>query len=207
MLAPDGTSVLTGLDVAELADDGTPRRVVGFFGARPAGSHQPATAKHRSGLPERARRRLPAVAHRATGIDEPQRYWSRSLSRRSTNHGTYRSGPPRSDSAACWACERSSAKLSAHITRSSASSSSSLQRPVVHGMAHSPGCVSSGQRAPAITSTASSASSAVASISTLIVQTVLSLTSLMMPRRVGARHLPPTLGQPAPAHSAGIDGR
>jgi len=32
MLAPDGTPVLTGLDVAELADDGTLRRVVGFFG-------------------------------------------------------------------------------------------------------------------------------------------------------------------------------
>jgi hypothetical protein len=33
MLAPDGTTVLTGLDVAEVADDGTLRRVVGFFGA------------------------------------------------------------------------------------------------------------------------------------------------------------------------------
>ena len=32
MLAPDGTPVLTGLDVAEVADDGTLRRVVGFFG-------------------------------------------------------------------------------------------------------------------------------------------------------------------------------
>ena len=32
MPAPDGTAVLTGLDVAELADDGTLRRVVGFFG-------------------------------------------------------------------------------------------------------------------------------------------------------------------------------
>lgn len=43
MLAPDGTPVITGLDVAELADDGTLRRVVGFFGARPAGL----TANHR----------------------------------------------------------------------------------------------------------------------------------------------------------------
>jgi SnoaL-like domain len=32
MLTPDGTPALTGLDVAELADDGTLRRVVGFFG-------------------------------------------------------------------------------------------------------------------------------------------------------------------------------
>ena len=32
MLSPDGTVVLTGLDVAEVADDGTLRRVVGFFG-------------------------------------------------------------------------------------------------------------------------------------------------------------------------------
>ncbi len=32
MLAPDGSAVLSGLDVAELADDGTVRRVVGFFG-------------------------------------------------------------------------------------------------------------------------------------------------------------------------------
>ena len=32
MLAPDGRAVLTGLDVAEVADDGTLRRVVGFFG-------------------------------------------------------------------------------------------------------------------------------------------------------------------------------
>jgi len=32
MLGPDGTAVLTGLDVAELAGDGTLLRVVGFFG-------------------------------------------------------------------------------------------------------------------------------------------------------------------------------
>jgi hypothetical protein len=32
MLAPDGTTVLSGLDVAEVADDGTLHRVVGFFG-------------------------------------------------------------------------------------------------------------------------------------------------------------------------------
>ena len=32
MLAPDGTPVLGGLDVAEVADDGRLRRVVGFFG-------------------------------------------------------------------------------------------------------------------------------------------------------------------------------
>jgi hypothetical protein len=32
MLAPDGTPVLSGLDVAELAEDGMLRRVVGFFG-------------------------------------------------------------------------------------------------------------------------------------------------------------------------------
>jgi len=32
MLAPDGTTVLTGLDIAEVADDGTLQRVVGFFG-------------------------------------------------------------------------------------------------------------------------------------------------------------------------------
>jgi SnoaL-like domain len=32
MLAPDGSAVLNGLDVVELADDGTLRRVVGFFG-------------------------------------------------------------------------------------------------------------------------------------------------------------------------------
>ena len=32
MLAPDGTPVLAGLDVAEIAQDGTLRRVVGFFG-------------------------------------------------------------------------------------------------------------------------------------------------------------------------------
>jgi hypothetical protein len=37
MLDADGTPVLTGLDIAELADDGTLVRVVGFFGTRPAG--------------------------------------------------------------------------------------------------------------------------------------------------------------------------
>ena len=32
MVAPDGTAVLSGLDVVEVGDDGTLRRVVGFFG-------------------------------------------------------------------------------------------------------------------------------------------------------------------------------
>lgn len=36
LVAPDGTVALTGLDVAEVADDGRLRRVVGFLGPLPA---------------------------------------------------------------------------------------------------------------------------------------------------------------------------
>ncbi|CAN5734788.1 hypothetical protein BH20ACT2_BH20ACT2_22490 [soil metagenome] len=35
LVAPDGTIALTGLDVAELGDDGLLRRVVGFLGPLP----------------------------------------------------------------------------------------------------------------------------------------------------------------------------
>jgi SnoaL-like domain len=36
LLAPDGSVTLSGLDVGELADDGTISRITGFFGALPA---------------------------------------------------------------------------------------------------------------------------------------------------------------------------
>jgi hypothetical protein len=35
LVAPDGTTALTGLDVAEIGDDGLIRRVVGFLGPIP----------------------------------------------------------------------------------------------------------------------------------------------------------------------------
>lgn len=36
LVAPDGTTALTGLDVAEIGDDGLIRRVVGFLGPIPS---------------------------------------------------------------------------------------------------------------------------------------------------------------------------
>lgn len=37
LLDPDGAAVLTGLDIAELGDDGRIRQIVGFLGPIPAG--------------------------------------------------------------------------------------------------------------------------------------------------------------------------
>lgn len=44
LLPPDGSPPLSGLDVAELADDGTLRRVVGFFSAPASRAFAPPTA-------------------------------------------------------------------------------------------------------------------------------------------------------------------